>query len=119
MVSKPKMAGTKFESAIVASARERGLDAARHAEGGIHDHGDLFIRFGQDVADVECKVTQQGSPHRWLALQVTKSREGAMPIVAWKRMGALAEGGVRRTSQGTLAILRWDDLLDLLEGLDS
>lgn len=124
-MSRSKKAGTAWESEVVARARSHDLDAARHPEGGSLDHGDVWIRvdrLGESPSaihfDVECKVTQNGTPHAWLSLQALKARDTAIPVVAWKRLTLTTETNVRRTSRGALAILYLDDLLDLLAALE-
>ena len=84
-MNKPKMQGTAFESWLVKHFAGEGFDAARLAEGGSNDLGDIAIL--DPVGDewiIEAKATQALNVTRVLGKAIQKG--GPRTILIWKRL---------------------------------
>jgi hypothetical protein len=114
-MSKQKAQGTRLETALVIAARSFGLHAARIAEGGSYDEGDVEIRDRHGRRHiVECRAREQMSVHvAWTKARV-KAGDGDHVALLWKRL-VKVPGRQRRVAAGPpLVCLPLHDYLLLL-----
>ena len=112
MVNKPKIQGTKFESATRDLLLDWGYKAYRLAEGGLKDEGDVQVELPTEVI-FECKARQNLNIHQ----TYFKQKAGDKPLVlAWKKL-VNKGSNARRSADGvsTLYIVDEEFLKDLLE----
>ena len=99
MVNRPKAQGTAWESWLVKRFMSIGLYSRRLPEGGSLDRGDLEIVLENNMTFiVEAKATQTLNVTRVLNKARTKSGDGVMTVLAWKRL--VKGDGARRKPDG-------------------
>ena len=114
LVNKPKIQGTKFESATRDLLLNWGFRAYRLAEGGLKDEGDVQVELPKEII-FECKARQNLNIHQ--TYFKAKQKAGDKPLVlAWKKLVNKGSSG-RRSPDGvsTLYIIDEELLKDLLE----
>ncbi len=104
-MTRPKDQGTRLETAIVNELVDRGHKAARLAEGGSNDLGDIMVELANyDGLVIEAKARQALGIHAAVAKADRKA--GAFPaVVWWKRLIKPADGGRRRAVDGQAEIV--------------
>ena len=113
MVNKPKIQGTKFETATVNLLKSWGFKAYRLAEGGMKDEGDVQVEVPDDLI-LECKARQNLNIHQTF---YKASQKTDKPIIlAWKKLVNKGSSVGRRVPDGisTLYIIEENLLKELL-----
>tara|TARA_B100001996_G_scaffold379176_1_gene364505 strand:+ start:391 stop:750 length:360 start_codon:yes stop_codon:yes gene_type:complete len=107
LVNKPKIQGTKFESATRDLLLDWGFKAYRLAEGGLKDEGDVQVELPDEVV-FECKARQNLNIHQ---TYYKASEKTDKPIIlAWKKL--INKGSsVRRSSDGVTTLYIIDEKL--------
>ena len=113
MVNKPKIQGTKFESATRDLLLNWGFRAYRLAEGGFKDEGDVQVELPDEVV-FECKARQNLNIHKTYHKASQKTNKPL--ILAWKKL-VNKGSSARRSPDGvtTLYIIVEDLLKELLK----
>ena len=114
MANKPKIQGTRFESATRDLLKSWGFKAYRLAEGGLKDEGDVQVELPDEVI-FECKARQNLNIHQTYHKASQKTDKPI--ILAWKKL--VNKGSrVKRAPDGvaTLYIINEDLLKELLRG---
>ena len=119
MVNKPKIQGTKFETATVNLLKSWGFKAYRLAEGGMKDEGDVQVEIDNGILPrpeviLECKARQNLNIHQTYHKASQKTNKPV--ILAWKKL-VNKGSSVRRTPDGvaTLYIVSEEILKELLK----
>ena len=114
MVNKPKIQGTRFETATVNLLKSWGFKAYRLAEGGLKDEGDVQAELPTEVI-FECKARQNLNIHQ--TYFKAKQKTNKPVILAWKKLVKKA-GQKKSSSDGisTLYIIDEDLMKELLRG---
>ena len=120
MVNKPKIQGTRFESATRDLLKSWGYKAYRLAEGGLKDEGDVQVEIDNGILPkpeliFECKARQNLNIHQTYHKASQKTDKPV--ILAWKKL--VNKGSrVKRAPDGvaTLYIINEDLLKELLSG---
>lgn len=100
---KPKRQGTAYETEVVNYLSSRGFPAARLAEGGRRDRGDIGFDADGEAWIVECKARERLSLHQ--AVAKAESKAGADPVVVFWRRLVSSEGGKRRKPNGVREVV--------------
>lgn len=89
--------GTAFENAVEADMTARGWTAKRLASTSGGDAGDVWAITREEVAMIECKSGRVGAcpPGQWNRLFRAAMRAGAVPVIARRQYGRLADGQAR------------------------
>ena len=114
MVNKPKIQGTRFETATVNLLKSWGFKSYRLAEGGMKDEGDVQVELPKEVI-FECKARQNLNIHQTYFKAKQKAKDKPL-VLAWKKLVNKGSSG-RRSPDGvsTLYIIDEKFLKDLLE----
>lgn len=101
-----KRKGAAGERELAAFLRERGFEARRGRQfKGSADSPDVVCE-ALPLCHLECKRVERGQLYDWLAQATRDAGEGKVPVVAH-----------RRNRQEWVAILRLDDLLEMMRWL--
>tara|TARA_Y100000004_G_scaffold10630_1_gene11573 strand:- start:4303 stop:4683 length:381 start_codon:yes stop_codon:yes gene_type:complete len=118
LVNKPKIQGTRFESATRDLLKSWGFKAYRLAEGGLKDEGDVQAEIDNGVIPIpevifECKARQNLNIHQTYHKATQKTDKPV--ILAWKKL-VNKGSGVRRGADGVATLYVIDEQLlhDLL-----
>lgn len=119
MANKPKIQGTKFESATRDLLLDWGFKAYRLAEGGLKDEGDVQVEIDNGILPkpevvFECKARQNLNIHQTYHKATQKTDKPV--ILAWKKL--INKGSsVRRSPDGVTTLYVIDEhlLKELLE----
>lgn len=114
MVNKPKIQGTKFESATRDLLLDWGFKAYRLAEGGLKDEGDVQVELPDEVV-FECKARQNLNIHQTYYKATQKTDKPI--ILAWKKL-VNKGSSARRSADGIATLYVIDETLlkELLKG---
>jgi len=114
LVNKPKIQGTRFETATVNLLKSWGFKAYRLAEGGMKDEGDVQVEVPDDII-LECKARQNLNIHQ--TYHKAKQKTDKPIILAWKKL-VNKGSSARRSPDGvtSLYIIDEDLLKELLKG---
>lgn len=122
-MSKAKAQGTRYETNIVNTTRNHGLQARRLAETGTNDAGDILIETGTyDHFVVEAKHRDRLAIHDALAKAERKAMMSpdlnVIPLgaVVWWKRTARQEGKKRRVPMGEVVVMSPELFLELLTG---
>ena len=112
MANKPKIQGTRFESATRDLLKSWGFKAYRLAEGGLKDEGDVQVELPDEVI-FECKARQNLNIHQ--TYHKAKQKTDKPVILAWKKL-VNKGSSVRRGADGVTTLYVIDEQLlhDLL-----
>ena len=120
MANKPKIQGTRFESATRDLLKSWGFKAYRLAEGGLKDEGDVQVELDNGIIPVpelvfECKARQNLNIHQ--TYHKAKQKTDKPVILAWKKL-VNKGSSVRRAPDGTTTLYCIDETLlkELLKG---
>jgi hypothetical protein len=113
-VSKNKAQGTAFETWTRKALNALGIDAARIAEGGSNDEGDVEVHLGERWI-IECKATSALNIQQILG-KARRKANGAPVILVWKRLVKVAGKQKRQPVAGesVVVVLGWDDFVRLI-----
>ncbi len=113
MVNKPKIQGTKFETATVNLLKSWGFKAYRLAEGGMKDEGDVQVELPDELI-FECKARQNLNIHQTYHKASQKTNKPV--ILAWKKL-VNKGSNVRRIPDGvaTVYVVSEEILKELLK----
>ena len=107
MVNKPKIQGTRFESATRDLLKSWGFKAYRLAEGGLKDEGDVQVELPDELV-FECKARQNLNIHQTYYKATQKTDKPV--ILAWKKL--INKGSsVRRSPDGVTTLYVIDEHL--------
>ena len=119
MANKPKIQGTKFESATRDLLLDWGFKAYRLAEGGLKDEGDVQVEIDNGILPkpevvFECKARQNLNIHQTYHKATQKTDKPV--ILAWKKL-VNKGSSVRRSPDGVTTLYVIDEhlLKELLE----
>jgi len=114
LANKPKIQGTRFESATRDLLKSWGFKAYRLAEGGLKDEGDVQVELPDEVI-FECKARQNLNIHQ--TYHKAKQKTDKPVILAWKKL-VNKGSSVRRAPDGTTTLYCIDETLlkELLKG---
>lgn len=120
MANKPKIQGTRFESATRDLLKSWGFKAYRLAEGGLKDEGDVQVELDNGIIPVpevvfECKARQNLNIHQ--TYHKAKQKTDKPVILAWKKL-VNKGSSVRRAPDGVTTLYCIDETLlkELLKG---
>lgn len=113
-MSKNKAQGTAFETWTRKALNALGIDAARIAEGGSNDEGDVEVHLGERWI-IECKATSALNIQQILG-KARRKANGAPVILVWKRLVKVAGKQKRQPVAGesVVVVLGWDDFVRLI-----
>jgi hypothetical protein len=113
LVNKPKIQGTKFETATVNLLKSWGFKAYRLAEGGMKDEGDVQVELPDELI-FECKARQNLNIHQTYHKASQKTNKPV--ILAWKKL-VNKGSNVRRIPDGvaTVYVVSEEILKELLK----
>jgi len=107
LANKPKIQGTRFESATRDLLKSWGFKAYRLAEGGLKDEGDVQVELPDEVI-FECKARQNLNIHQTYHKATQKTDKPV--ILAWKKL-VNKGSGVRRSPDGATTLYIIDEQL--------
>lgn len=107
MVNKPKIQGTRFETATVNLLKSWGFKSYRLAEGGMKDEGDVQVELPDEVI-LECKARQNLNIHQTYHKATQKTDKPV--ILAWKKL-VNKGSSARRSPDGVTTLYVIDDKL--------
>ena len=107
MVNKPKIQGTRFETATVNLLKSWGFKSYRLAEGGMKDEGDVQVELPDEVI-FECKARQILNIHQTYYKATQKTDKPV--ILAWKKL-VNKGSSARRSPDGVTTLYVIDDKL--------
>lgn len=113
MVNKPKIQGTRFETATVNLLKSWGFKSYRLAEGGMKDEGDVQVEIFNGILPqpeiiLECKARQNLNIHQTYHKATQKTDKPV--ILAWKKL-VNKGSSARRSPDGVTTLYVIDDKL--------
>ena len=114
-MSKSKQQGTAFETWTRKALNALNLHAARLAEGGSYDEGDVETELNNERWIIECKATSSLNVQKILG-KARRKAKGQPVILVWKRLVRVNGKSVRQPVEGERIVvcLGWDDFVRLL-----